>query len=109
MSAQNNTQTKTTSAPLPLSSPRFPLGRTLITPGALEALDAAGQHGREFLDRHVRGDWGDLSDDDKRENEFSVDKPLRIFSAYHTAKGVKLWVITEADRSATTILLPEEY
>jgi hypothetical protein len=88
---------------------RFQLGSKFITPGAIEALNIAGQDGIEFLFRHQSGDWGDLSDDDKQENEFSVDKQLRIFSAYHTAKGEKLWVITEADRSATTILLPSEY
>jgi hypothetical protein len=81
----------------------------VATPGALEALAAAGQDAIEFLYRHKQGDWGDLSDDDKRENEFSVNRSLRIFSAYHTAKGEKIWVITEADRSSTTILLPSEY
>ena len=87
----------------------FQLGRMFLTPGAIEALEAAGQDANEFLYRHAQGEWGDLSDEDKRENEFSVDKPLRIFSAYHTAKGEKIWVITEADRSATTVLLPSEY
>ena len=87
----------------------FPLGRTLATPGALEALEAAGQQPIEFLRRHAAGDWGDLQEEDKQENEFSVGCELRIISAYHTAKGEKLWVITEADRSATTILLPSEY
>jgi hypothetical protein len=81
----------------------------LITPGALEALSDARQDAAVFLGKHQAGDWGDLSEDDKRENDFSVDKGLRIFSAYHTAKGEKLWIITEADRSATTILLPSEY
>lgn len=88
---------------------RFPLGRMVATSGALEALTAASQDAIEFLCRHQQGDWGDLSDDDKRENEFSIDKELRIFSAYHTTKGEKIWIITEADRSATTILLPSEY
>jgi hypothetical protein len=88
---------------------RFQLGRMVLTPGAIEALAAAGQDATEFLSRHRTGDWGDLSEEDKRENEFSVDKELRIFSAYHTAKGEKLWIITEADRSVTTILLPSEY
>jgi hypothetical protein len=87
----------------------FPLGQTYITPGAMEALSEAGQGAAEFLNRHQRGDWGDLGEEDKAENEYSVDKRLRIFSAYHTREGVKLWVITEADRSATTILLPSEY
>jgi hypothetical protein len=88
---------------------RFELGQLMTTPGALEALIAAGQQPMEFIRRHQQGDWGDLCADDKQENEFSVDKRLRIFSAYHTAKGEKLWVITEADRSATTILRPSEY
>jgi hypothetical protein len=87
----------------------FPLGRTYSTPGALETLSESAQSVAEFLNRHQRGDWGDLGEEDKRENDFSVDKRLRIFSAYHTSKGVKLWVITEADRSSTTILLPSEY
>ena len=88
---------------------RFPLGQTVATPGALEAMAAANQQPYEFLNRHMVGDWGDLSEDDKRENEFSVDKELRIFSAYYTGNGDRLWVITEADRSVTTLLLPEEY
>jgi hypothetical protein len=88
---------------------RFPLGEVLITPGALEALSEAGQDAAVFLGRHNSGDWGDLSEEDKRENEFSVDKELRIFSAYNTVKDEQIWVITKADRSATTILLPSEY
>ena len=87
----------------------FPLGRTLATPGALEALEQSGQDAGEFLCRHQSGDWGDLSKEDKQENDYSVDKRLRILSAYHTSRGEKLWVITEADRSVTTILLPSEY
>jgi len=91
------------------TAPRFPLGRLYATPGALEALSEAGQEASEFLHRHQHGDWGNLGDEDKQENEFSVDKRLRIFSAYLTAKGERLWVITEADRSVTTLLLPSEY
>ena len=87
----------------------FPLGRIVATPGALQALEAAGQQPAKFLDRHASGDWGELDDEDKRENEFSVHNGLRILSAYTTSGGDKLWIITEADRSATTILLPEEY
>jgi hypothetical protein len=87
----------------------FPLGQTCATPGALDSLKEASQNAAEFLTRHQRGDWGDLSDEDKRENDYSVDKRLRIFSAYHTSKGEKIWIITEADRSATKILLPSEY
>jgi hypothetical protein len=91
------------------TAPLFPLGLTCATPGALEALSETEQEAAEFLHRHQHGDWGDMCDEDKRENEFSVDKQLRIFSAYHLSDGTKLWVITEADRSVTTILLPSEY
>ena len=104
MSTQNSTQT-TPAAP----AARFPLGRTLITPGALSSLEESGESGRDFLLRHVRGDWGDCCADDAAENELSVREGFRVFSVYHTARGVKLWVISEADRSATTILLPSEY
>jgi hypothetical protein len=88
---------------------RFPLGRTLITPGALDALEGAGQTPADFLRRHVSGDWGELSDGDRRENELSIKEGFRLLSAYQTARGDKIWVITEADRSVTTILLPSEY
>jgi len=88
---------------------RFPLGRTLITPGAIATLDEAGQMPAEFLRRHASGDWGELSDDDRGENELSLKEGFRLLSAYRTAKGAKIWVITEADRSVTTILLPSEY
>jgi hypothetical protein len=87
----------------------FELGRIVATQGGLQALEQAGQSPVEFLDRHVRGDWGELDEEDKRENEFSVRNGFRILSAYTTSRGVKLWIITEADRSATTFLLPEEY
>ena len=87
----------------------FPLGMTLITPGARDAIADAGQLPLTFLERHVSGDWGELSEADKRENDASIEKGFRILSAYRTSEGVKLWVITEADRSATTILLPSEY
>jgi hypothetical protein len=93
----------------PKDSPRFELGRLVYTPGAREALAEAGQDPWHFLVRHQAGDWGDCCAEDAAENTFSVDKDLRVFSVYHTAKGEKIWVITEADRSATTILLPSEY
>ena len=88
---------------------RFALGQTFITPGAEEALQIAGQTATEFLRRHMSGNWGELSDEDVKENEFSLKEGLRLLSAYQTGKGQKLWIITEADRSATTILLPSEY
>jgi len=93
----------------PPSITRFPLGQTYITPGAEEALMIAGQTGIEFLRRHMSQDWEELSDADVRENELSLKEGFRLLSAYRTAKGQKLWIITEADRSATTILLPSEY
>jgi len=92
-----------------MSQARFQLGRMVATPGALEALANSGQDAIEFITRHGQGDWGDLTEDDKRENEFSVGKELRIFSAYHLKDETKIWIITEADRSATTVLLPSEY
>jgi hypothetical protein len=89
--------------------PGFPLGRVVATPGALRALEEANQNAFEFLERHQAGDWGELCDEDKSENEFSVRNGFRILSAYRTRLDVKIWVITEADRSATTFLLPHEY
>lgn len=88
---------------------RFPLGQLFMTQGAIEALEGAGQLPQEFISRHARLEQGELCDEDHRENLFSVDKHLRIFSAFKTAKGEKLWIITEADRSVTTILMPDEY
>jgi hypothetical protein len=88
---------------------RFPLGRVVATPGALRALERAEQLPAEFLDRHANGDWGEVPDEDKQENEFSVQHGFRIISAYTTSAGEKIWVITEADRSYTTLLLPSEY
>jgi hypothetical protein len=105
---QRNPTTATNSNTTP-SPVRIPLGRLFMTPGAIDALSEAGQSPQEFISRHARLEQGELSDEDHRENLFSVDKYLRIFSAYKTTQGVKLWVITEADRSATTILLPCEY
>lgn len=91
------------------SAARFPLGQTFITPGAHDALEESSQSPQAFLARHTRLEQGELGVADHRENLFSVDKYLRIFSAFKTAKGVKIWIISEADRSATTILLPSEY
>jgi len=87
----------------------FSLGRTVATPGALKALEHAGETPLPYLARHAAGDWGELDEDDKAENESAVDDGLRILSAYRLADHTRIWVITEADRSVTTILLPEEY
>jgi hypothetical protein len=87
----------------------FQLGQIVATPGALEALEASGQLASDFIRRHVSGDWGELDAQDRKENEFSLKNGYRILSAYHLRNGQKLWIITEADRSSTTLLLPEEY
>src|SRR5712691_3802792 len=88
---------------------RFALGQTFITPGAEEALQVAGQTAIEFLRRHMSGDFGELSDHYLRYNEFSLSEGFRLLSNYRTGKGQQVWIITEADRSSTTILLPSEY
>ncbi len=87
----------------------FSLGQIVATPGALRALQKAEQEPHEFLDRHVNGDWGEVPEEDKKENEFSVQHGFRILSAYTTSAGDRIWLLTEADRSATTFLLPDEY
>jgi hypothetical protein len=89
--------------------PLFDLGQLVATPGALAALEKTGQNAMDFLSRHVRGDWGELPEEDKTENQFSLEKGFRLLSSYRTTSGDKIWVITEADRSHTTLLLPEEY
>jgi hypothetical protein len=86
----------------------LPLGRIVATPGALEVLAEAGQDLRILLDRHRSGDWGELDDHDRRENERSLRHGCHILSSYPVG-GKVIWIITEADRSVTTILLPEEY
>ena len=94
-----------TSKPRPL----FRLGNLYLTPGAIEVLGKSHQDVTELLRRHVTGDWGDLDDEDKQMNQDALDCGARIFSAYVIGKGEKVWVITEADRASTTILLPSEY
>ena len=89
--------------------PAFELGQIIATPGALAALKKAGQQPGEFLTRHVNREWGDIPDEDRRENEYSLEHGFRLLSAYKTNAGDRLWIITEADRSVTTLLLPEEY
>lgn len=89
--------------------PLFPLGQLVSTIGAVEALDDAGDNAIAYIRRHLRGDWGDVCPEDAQANDWSLQHGERILSAYHTSAGVKLWVITEWDRSATTILLPSEY
>jgi hypothetical protein len=106
MSAKVTTGDETNTTP---SLVRFPLGRLFLTQGAVEALEESGQSAQEFINRHSRLERGELCEEDHKENLFSVNKALRIFSAYTTANGVKIWIITEADRSSTCCLLPSEY
>ena len=89
--------------------PLFPAGQIVATPGALALLEQANQSPLEFLSRHLRGDWGDLCQDDKAENESSLKYGFRLMSSYQITETKKLWVITEGDRSVTTLLLPAEY
>jgi hypothetical protein len=89
--------------------PAFELGQIVATPGALAAIKKAGQQPGEFLTRHINRDWGDLDEEDRKENESSLEHGFRLLSAYKTNAGDRLWIITEADRSVTTLLLPEEY
>ena len=93
----------------PEKRPLFDLGQTVATPGALDALARAEEDPLAYLYRHVTGDWGDLPEQDIEENELSLEQGFRLFSAYHLSTGVKIYVITEYDRSVTTLLLPEEY
>lgn len=83
------------------------LGKIVVTPGALESVDPGDV--MRALTKHHRGDWGELGKDDWAANNLALDEGLRILSAYRDQKGTKFWVITEADRSATTVLLPDEY
>lgn len=89
--------------------PLFSLGRTVATPGALEAFIRTTSSPSDVLSRHQTGDWGDVCPDDKRANDLDVKQGGRILSVYHLRDGTKLYCITEWDRSQTTLLLPSEY
>lgn len=109
---QDGTEVKAGESPLPL----FNLGRILATPGALQVLTSMRLSALRLLARHVRGDWGDLDEHDQEQNKLAVRAGLRVFSAYEVERTIdgqvikqKFWVITEADRSSTTVLLPDEY
>ena len=88
---------------------RFELGQVVATPGAIDALEKASQSATEFINRHVVLDAGELDEEDQRTNEDAVENGHRILSSYLLKDGTKIWIITEADRSATTLLLPSEY
>ncbi len=87
----------------------FPLGRVLATPGALDALGDSGETTDMLLTRHAHEDWGDVDGYDWKANDEALVRGLRLLSAYTLRSGVKVWLITEADHSATTLLLPNEY
>lgn len=89
--------------------PRFRLGRILATPGAIATLKEAGVPAENLLRRHHRGDWGELSEADIQANENALKDEARLLSAYNLPNEARMWIITEADRSATTLLLPSEY
>jgi hypothetical protein len=89
--------------------PRFPMGRTVITPGAEAILEKVGISGVTLLARHIHGDWGDLRVEDQTANELALLTGRRLLSSYGLPGNGKVWIITEADRSATTILLPDDY
>lgn len=88
--------------------PKFALGATVATPGALDLLDHAGVNASDYLARHQYGDFGSICAEDAQSNHDAIKNGLRVFSAYDIGKA-RLWVITEADRSVTTLLLPSEY
>ena len=88
----------------------FTLGDVVATPGALAAIGVSGDDLSTYLARHKSGDWGNIDAHDRRENQLSLEQGLRLMSVYKLSiTGVKIWIITEADRSSTCILQPEEY
>ncbi|MCI0534446.1 MAG: DUF6166 domain-containing protein [Verrucomicrobiales bacterium] len=91
----------------PVCEARFPIGRLLITPGALDVLTPAEV--QAALSRHVRGDWGDVDAADRISNDHALKAGLRLFSVYRTRAQATFWIITEATREVTTILLPADY
>lgn len=86
---------------------KFSIGQTVITANAQHSINP--EDVQLALSRHAHGDWGDVSEADYAENEFSLGNRLRLFSVYHDRNGMKFWIITEADRSSTAVLLPEDY
>ena len=98
MTRQTNNQT-----------PLFARGQIVATPGALAALAEGGWTPQALLERHMGGDWGELCAEDKRANGLALPFGQRLFSAYTLQDGLRVWLITEADRAATTLLLPAEY
>ncbi len=90
-----------------ITNPKFPLGEVVITTNASTKLDLAEI--TAGIIRHAQGDWGDIDKEDRKENEVGLRRGFRLMSVYRCANGISFWIITEADRSVTTILLPEDY
>ena len=88
---------------------RFGLGAVFATPAALDALGSAEVSPSELLERHAAGDWGDVPPEDARANEYALKRGLRVISSYPLPGGERVWIITEADRSSTSIITPDEY
>jgi len=93
-----------------VASSRFPAGKLLMTAGVDELVRQGRLNPTPYLSRHLGGDWGDLSDNDRQQNDEALRSGEdRLFSSYQVAPSLKLWIITEWDRSVTTLLLPDEY
>ena len=92
-----------------MSGVKFSPGSVVATPGVLEAFRTSGDDPLAYLIRHVAGYWGEVDEHDRNENELSLQHGWRLLSAYTMSNGTKFWIITEADRSSTTFLLPDEY
>ena len=106
----NGWRSETAASPFKMilaSQIKFQTGQIVITPNALSKL--ASDDILNALNRHVTGAWGDLNKDDKLENDIALEKGFRLLSVYHSAAGIKFWIITEADRRLTYVLLPEDY
>lgn len=94
----------------PQSAPLFPMGKIVATPAVADHFAIHGISPLEYLSRHVRGDWGDVPPQDAAANQASIERGTRILSSYKvTSSETTVWVITEADRSSTTLLFPSEY
>ncbi|MDP9440381.1 MAG: hypothetical protein M3P49_16855 [Actinomycetota bacterium] len=88
---------------------RFEPGVVVATPGALELIGEFPETVAQAIQRHLSGDWGEVDAHDRKANDDALKYGTRLLSAYTLPSGVKVWIITEADRSSTTFLLPEEY
>lgn len=92
-----------------LSQPRFQAGQVVMTAGVNDSVQRGAFNPGLYLQRHLNGDWGDLCDEDRRANDDALKHGDRLFSSYQVTPDLKLWIITEWDRSVTTLLLPDEY